>query len=165
MNIKVGDVFTLELYPETRQNSWCNDPYWCFDGQLVALENTKFLYDTYWLHNFKYSSGNDRRLTVKEAQKLGELKFKCNLNEVEFISEERTKYYNENDVFNLSYQHGGYPRFAVKKGAQRDQKRMEQELERKIEWLGQEISFLERQLDEARNNLAEVRKGNLDVYI
>lgn len=164
-SIKPGDVFGLYLSEKEKQKF---EPYWCFDCQLVAQKTTKgelVLVDTYWLHGFKNDGNHTKKFTLERAQELGKLKFKCNLNKVDFINKDQTKYYNKNDIFNLSYQHRSYSRFAIKKGAKKDQKRMEQELECKIDWLDNKISCSKRQLDETRNSLAEVRKGNLDVYI
>lgn len=159
MTIKANDVFHFQwnkkYYEEHR------DPNWCFDGQLVARETPNkslLLVDTYWC------SGSDNiSFTPEEAEAKGTLTFVCNLDDVTDCHEDVTMYYDQKDWFNLSYQHGCYKRYVLKKGAQRSQKQMILSIQEKIDDTTRKIRWMEDDLKAAQQTLERITRGELDV--
>lgn len=136
------DVFRFK-YNEAYLDKWS---YWdhCFDGKLVAFSSGEsfLLFDTYWMHRpFTDRPSSGRRFTPKEAAERGELKFICNLNEVDIIDEHMISYYADEDVFNLSYQHGHCRFFAIRKGAPRSSERMLLALREKEKEIRSEMEY------------------------
>lgn len=160
--VKLGDIFRFHYSEE--QAAKRHMPYHCFDGQLVAVEcerNGIILLDSYWLYQFQ-PRGDGRRFTVDQAQQEGELTFVCNLNEVEKVDKGTTQYFDDGDVFDLSYQHHCYPYFAIRKGAKRSQEKMRRvvaekvsEERRKIESAASQIEWLGRQLQKIEDGRLE----------
>lgn len=132
MEIKLGDVFRFQYTYQPGER----DRYWCFDGQLVATAHNGgiMLVDTYWC-----TSGSNRQFTQEEAEAKGTLKLVCNLNEVEEIKD-GTFYYDEKDVFDLSYQHNCYKRFMKRKGAPRSRDAMRAHLQGLIQKARADVS-------------------------
>lgn len=132
LDLHEGDVFRFSYSTEYRAKLFMPDH--CFDGQLVALDYCEsiILFDTYWLHGFKPSEGG-AQFTQEEALARGELTFVCNLNDVEMIDKGRAQYYDDADIFNLSYQHQCSPYFAIRKGAERSQAKMSRKIEEKMQ--------------------------------
>jgi len=121
VELREGDVYQFHYSDDVRQK-WRTDPYWCFDGQVVVRSGE--LCDTYW----GFSAGEPRVVRPDE----GAMTFICNLGDVRDVKEYETRHYAEADVFNLSYQHGCYKRFAVRKDASRNQDRMLAEVEQRM---------------------------------
>ena len=119
--VKPGDVYRFR-YHDMKGQSY-TDRYWCFDGQLVAVPSNGrlILRDTY---DYQFAEGDGRFFEVEAAVAEGELTFVCNLNDLEPAQEHETRYYNEADLFDLSYQHGCYPKLMKRKGAKRSREAM-----------------------------------------
>lgn len=112
-DIKVNDIFRFRWNYDKERFM----PYHCFDGQLVAIEhyNDIVLGDTYW--GFGKIDQYSHRFKLDEVLTKGELTFICNLDDVEDIIQHNIFYYEEKDIFNLSYQHQCYKKFAKLKNA------------------------------------------------
>lgn len=159
-DIRENDVFKFQYSPEETKKRF--EPYWCFDGQLVARKyGDKFLLvDTYW------SSGSDNReFKPEQARSQGTLTFVCNLDEVEKVSEDAYEYYSESDVFDLSTQHRSYKRFAKRKGAVRDAAKMLETVEKKRKEAENEMDRAGRHLNELAEKKKQIESGNLDVWL
>lgn len=132
LDLREGDVFRFSYSTEYRAKLFMPDH--CFDGQLVALDYCEsiILFDTYWLLGSK-PCGDAMRFTQEEALARGELTFVCNLNDVEVIDTWFAQYYDDADVFDLSYQHQCYPYFAIRKGAERSQSKIFRKIEEKMQ--------------------------------
>lgn len=132
MTIREGDIFRFSYSTEYRKKLF--EPHHCFDGQLVAVKagDGLILMDSYWLHQFQ-PRDDSRWFTEEDARSKGELTLVCNINDVEKVEQWRTDYYDDADVFDLSYQHRCYPYFAVRKGAPRSKDKMVQVVREKIQ--------------------------------
>lgn len=160
VEIKVNDVFAFRYNEEEMETRF--SPYHCFDGQLVALKRSTgeiYLRDTYW------GGGEGRVFTPEEAEMQGELTFKCNLDEVEYIREHEQQYYADEDVINLSHQHQCYKKFAIKKGATRSTEKMITSIQDKIKDAEREKSSAERTIERLSETLKKVEAGDLTVWI
>ena len=142
--------------------SWFADH--CFDGQFVVKEEDGKLYfvDTYWSFG---NNGDSKRIEVSDAKKKGKLMFVCNLNDVEEIDESRMVYFADKDLFNLSYQHGCYKFFAVRKGAERNSEKMLSELNNRIQKEKKEIEYGIRRIEQLTEQKTKLEGGNLDIFI
>lgn len=147
--LKEGDVYRFRYSDEVRKQ-WRTDPNWCFDGQL-EVKNGK-LVDTYWR-----SSGDARVVKLTE----GAFVFVCNLNDVREIRESETLQYDEADVFNLSYQHGCYRRFVVRKDAKPSAERMLEEVRKKQAEVRAEIDYAIRTLGDLDVMRHQLESGDL----
>lgn len=163
MKIKENDYFTFRY--DTDSYTGVGDPYWCFDGRLVAKKNKDgsiFLEDTYW------GSGNNRTFTVEEVSKLGKIEFVCNLDEVDFIDKHYTHYYDDCDVFNLGHQHNCYSRFAIKRGAKKSKIKMIYVLTAKKDKLINDVVSNNREIERIASDIQELNNPNVninDIYI
>jgi len=120
IDIKEGDVFKFRFNQEYLDKFPLSDPYHCFDGQLVVVtksDGNLILEDTYW-------NGNRKKFKLDQLELNGTLTFVCNLNDVDECSESDVRYYNDNDIIDLSYQHGCYKRFVKRRGSKRSKEVM-----------------------------------------
>lgn len=158
MELKLNDVYRFRYNdPSKNYNS-----YHCFDGQLIVKQKASsnlYLEDTYWC------SGGNRTFTLEQALREGKLNFVCNLNEVEKINESELKYYADEDIFDLSYQHSCYKKYVKRKDAVRCPEKMERVLIRKIEELEHNIEWENARLIEAKEKLEKLRNGDINIYI
>lgn len=148
--IKVGDVFNFQ-YLDMKGQSY-TDRYWCFDGRLVAdmSNGSIILVDTY------YGSGGNRTFTPDDARAQGTLTFVCNVNEVQEMQSYEARYYDEADVFNLSYQHGCYERFVRRKDAKRSRVAMMKYLRGEMKEAKEAVDSAVRKVEFVARNLQVV---------
>jgi hypothetical protein len=110
--MKEGDVYKwyYKNDAEYRRNN-SSTAYWCMDNRCIVRNGE--LVDTYWdgVSSTRLSS-NSSYLNPEKV----DLEFICNVNDVEFIKKYEIEDYDK--VYNLSYQKGCYPCFAIDKGAQ-----------------------------------------------
>ena len=119
MEYKVNDVFKFRFNKSYIENCVVINPYHCFDGQLIVKDKgdgTLLFYDTYY--------STPKYFTFEELNKIGTFKFVCNLDDVIDCSELDKRYYKEEDIIDLSYQHGYYKWFVKKKTAKRSREVM-----------------------------------------
>jgi hypothetical protein len=112
MNIKLNDVYKFKY-----NNDDCLNKYHCFDGQLIVKQNTHgklYLEDTYYI-----DSVGSRIFTLEKALQEGTLTFFCNLDELEKCKKSDLSYYDNKDIFNLSYQHGYRSAYYKRKGSKK----------------------------------------------
>lgn len=158
IELREGDVYHWR-YTDARLKRFTlgGDPYWCTDQQAVVRDGK--LLDTYWSFG---RCGDSRVIDPADV----DLTFVCNINDVrEVRHESETKPYGESDVFNLSYQHGCYKKFAVRKGAERSADRMLREIAAKVEALNSDITFAKRNLEHLAEMRAQVEAGDLSPSI
>lgn len=122
-----GDVYRFSYSQEARDRAH-GDLHWCFDGQVVVRNG--LLVDTYWAGTEATARTSDARV-VKPSE--GTLTFVCNLSDVQDIRESECRYYADEDVINLSWQHGCYRRYVIRKGTQRSAAKM-------LAWLDEQIA-------------------------
>lgn len=154
-----GDVYRFS-YTDT---SGMHMPYHCFDGQLVAFEQSDgsfLLRDTYWLHDFKERS-DTRTFTEADAKAEGELVFVCNLNDVQKIKKHDADYYDDGDLFNISYQHGCYPCMALRKGAAKSPEKMLRVIEQRTAEARRNIESAQREIERLGEYAKKVEAGDL----
>lgn len=158
-NIKEHDYFYFSYNDEQRQKLF--DPSWCFDGKLIATkgEDSMYLVDTYWI------GSDNRHFKLDEVLSLGTLTFICNLKDVEETVEYNLCYFDEEDIFDLSRQHGCYVKFGLRKGAKRSQKKMLETLTDKLEEAKRKVEYELRKVEEYSAKKAQVETGNLEIYI
>lgn len=157
VNIREGDVFNFRWKDGVCKKK---EPYWCFDGQLVTKKKNGelILEDTYW-------TSNGRSFTSEEAIEKGELIFKCNLNDVEPTRKDCNKYFNEEDIFDVSTQHGCREAWVVRKGAKRSRTVMLETIKSQAEEAHYKISSAKRELERLEEKEGKIRAGDLTIYL
>jgi hypothetical protein len=165
--IREGDVFRFRYSDTTKRFM----PYHCFDGQLIAFkqpDGSLLLRDTYWLHacpDFKERS-DTRTFTEAEAREQGELAFVCNLGQTDRIEKYALPYYDEADVFDLSHQHGCYPYFALRKGAEKSPDKIRRVIGERIAEARRKIELAEWDIKRMTEFALKVEAGELsEVYL
>lgn len=141
--MKNGDVFRWYFKNDTeyrKKHSGSGTAYWCLDNQCVYREGVG-LVDTYW------GSLTDQHLssqaTILDEEKI-DLKFVCNLNDVEFIHKSVADEYDK--VYNLSRQKGSYKVYAVDRGVGKSKKAILAKKERELANVKSEIEHLQRKI-------------------
>lgn len=165
VDVREGDVFRFSYSEAERKRRF--EPSHCFDGQLVAFKRAAGirLVDTYWLHGLQ-DRHDSTCFTPDEAERFGTLTYVCNLNEVYNASESETNYFDDADVFNLSYQHQCYKNFVIRIGAARSPEKMMLVIEQRIADATREISSAVRSIQRLNEFAEKVKSGNLtEVYL
>ena len=156
--INVDDVYKFRYSAKYLEGKKF-DPYWCFDGQFIVNED-KVLVDTYW------GSGSDRNYgTYEEWAAKGELTFYCNLNDTEKNTEEASRYYKQEDILNLSHQHGCYKDIRIKKGAKRDKDVMLEEVNEQIRKAHRDLEYKARAVEQLSATKVKIEMGDLTQYL
>lgn len=161
IELKENDVYLFRYKPEVAEKKF--PPYHCFDGKLVVrkLSDGDFLLcDTYW-----GSASDSRSFRLEKALEQGELTFYCNLDDLQNISEHEQIYYADEDIFNLSRQHGCYKHYAIKTGTKRSKEKMIAVIMEKISGKEQDIEYANSSIGRLYENLADIESGKLDIYI
>lgn len=163
-----NDVFSFR-YNEAELKARFS-PHHCFDGQFIVKVNSKgekYFVDTYWASKYDgFTAYQDvKSRTIDEAISQGELTFICNLNDVEEIKEWEKEYYDDEDIFNLSYQHNCYSFFVKKKGAEKSQSKMLQSIKTKIEEAEYKKQSAERDIVRYNETLKKIEAGDTSVYL
>ena len=168
VQFRVNDVFSFRYNEEEARKRF--EPYHCFDGQFIVKQRENgelYLMDTYWAS--KYDGFRHRSdckwKTIEDAQKQGELTFRCNLDEVEEIREHELQYYDDEDLFNLSYQHDCYEFYVKRKGAERSIDKMLQSIKHKIEDAEYRKKSAEWDIERYTETLAKIEGGDTTVYL
>lgn len=160
MDIKVNDVYKFEFHSHILKEAFM--PRHCFDGVYVVLKNHRgelCLKDTYW------TQYDNRTTTLEDILKRGKLTFYCNLNNVEEISKNSLLYYSDEDIFDLSYQHGHYKRFSIRKGAKKNKDKIIKLIDEKIDRTKSELRYKKNELELLNETRSKIVSGNLEVYI
>lgn len=168
MEIKVNDIYHFSFNEQYLKDH--SQAYWCFDGQFYVWKNEQngqlYLVDTYWNALGSYPSGDvGKRFLLTEALAKGTLKFICNLDDLVECSERDTLYYDDNDVFNLSRQHGYYNAFYRRKDAERSMEKVKQVLLEDIEYIQNKIASWEGDLKWREHDLARLENGETNIYV
>ena len=164
IHFRVNDVWQFNYNEEylSKHKDWY-DPYHCFDGQLIVKQKEDgqiYLEDTYW------NSGDNRIFTPKEAIKQGNLVFKCNLDDTVQSSYSDYRYYNEEDIIDVSTQHHSYVRYRRKKDAKRSKRKMLDYTEREIDSLIRDIEHCQHNISRYKELQEEIETtDNLDAII
>lgn len=164
--LRQGDVFLFvysqQTWDRARSGIGHGDLNWCFDGQLEVQADGR-LRDTYW------SANDGRSFTHAEALAQGTLTFVCNLNDVDLCPAGNLRHYAPEDGFDISYQHGCYKRFAVRKGAVRNRDRMLSELDAQMRAVHEDAAMHQRQalrdIEALSAMRAKVEAGDLSVSL
>lgn len=161
MTIKENDVYSFKYNEETvkKANEQNRDLYHCFVGILVTnktKENTLYLRDVYWGNNT-----HSKSFTLEEAQKLGELEFMFNFDDVDDMSEKGKsleflkRNYNKKDYWDLSHQNCMRGRCYLRKGAKKCKETQKRFLLQKRERLEIELQNVKDQID---TNFEQIKK-------
>lgn len=161
VSIRLNDVFRFWYHPDVAEKIF--NPSHCFDGKLIVKQDANgllYLEDTYW------ASGSDNyRWSLEETLRRGTIELICNLDEIARINEYEQNYYDDNDILDLSWQHGCYKQFAIRKGAVRSKEKMLKTLRGKIEEAERDVNYNKRQIERAKRNIEKVAAGDLDIYL
>jgi hypothetical protein len=172
--IKEGDVFDFDYsdaFFENKRKAGHPHEHWyyrhCFDGQLVAVAvgDQILLRDTYWafwdkeICHFVFSGDSGRAFSAEEARKNGVLKLQFNLTDVEPAHNEVADYYDDSDYFNISYQHGCYKCFVLKKGAKKSQAKMLQAIDSKIADAARDKEMAEWRIERLQTERKRIEEG------
>lgn len=141
---------------------------WCFDNQLVVKDG--HLIDTYWAYinkdlntNPEFKSDSSCKKWKIEDIDESNLEFMCNLDEVKTIHGSDLKYYKEEDIVNLGYQHRCYSLYALRDGSNRDKDTIIKDIEEAIisvEWTISSSKSKLLDLNELKDN---VESDNIDL--
>lgn len=168
VQFKVNDVFSFRYNEEEIRKRL--EPYHCFDGQFIVKQGENgelYLMDTFWASKydgFKHWSDCNWE-TIEDVQKQGVLTFRCNLDEVEEIRENDLQYYDNEDLFNLSYQHDCYKFYVKRKSAERSIDKMLQSIKYKIEDAEYRKKLAERDIERHTETLAKIEGGDTSVCL
>ena len=166
--LKINDVYSFHFNEEYRKKHQYTGH--CFDGQFIVKQRENgelYFMDTYWASKhdgFKHWSDN-RSMSLEDALTNGTLTFKCNLDDVDEIREHDLVYYSDDDLFDLSYQHGCYKFLVKKKGAVRDVVKMEKIILERISNCEYKINSLKRDIERHNETLQKLKNGDQSVYI
>ena len=168
VQFRVNDVFSFSYNEEETRKRF--EPYHCFDGQFIVKQRENgelYLMDTYWASKYDgFKHWSDYKCkTIGDAQKQGELTFRCNLDEVEEIRERDLQYYDDEDLFNLSYQHGCYEYYVKRKGAELSIDKMLQSIKHKIEDAEYRKKSAEWDIERYTETLSKIEGGDTSVYL
>jgi hypothetical protein len=163
IELKEGDVYrwryTDEIIARRRGHVTSGTIYWCEDQQAIVRNGT--LYDTYWAGHRLSPCGDQHAKNLADV----ELEFVCNWNDIEYIEPHAVKNYDAADVFDLSYQHGCYKYFAIKKGAKPS-------TAAKLEWLYKKRAEIMREIESHIRHLellakqqARLEAGDTEIHI
>lgn len=166
-DFKVNDVFYFQYNEQEIKTRF--EPRHCFDGQFIVKQRPNgeiYFIDTFWAskHNGFANMGDIRTKSVEDALRQGTLRFVCNLDDVEEIAEGEVKYYANEDVFDLSYQHGCYKYFVKKKGAVRSKEKMIESIKLKIEDQTSKMRWAQREIEYLKEQLLKVEAGDTTIY-
>lgn len=159
VKLKEGEVYIIDIADKEKWSSWAKDSYWVVrdcNGEL-ELVNT--------FHGLEYRYSTSYTLTLKEATELGKLQFYFSLNDVKEIPENEQYYYAGEDVFFLGENHGYRPHWYLRKGAEKNQARLIETLEDRIDRQKDSIGYDLTKLADMSEKLGQVRQGNLDIYL
>lgn len=163
--IKENDIFSFRYKSEEIERM---GGHWfanhCFDGHLIAnrVDGKWSLTDTYWSFG---KSSDSRNWSLSEAIKKGTLSLICNLNDIEKIDKHLTQYYDDKDLFNLSYQHNCYEFYAIRKGASRSSEKMLNTLNDKIRKAKSEIESTIREIEQLTEQKTKLESGDLNITV
>lgn len=153
------DVYKFRYSEEFIKNNPNRDLYHCFDGILIERERNGVPYyeDTYW------TSDNKIFASMDYIESLGDVKFICNLDEMEEIDEWKSKYYNEEDVVFLGIHKGYRSKYLIKKGTQMSKDVVIQGLRNKISELEENIQYETRKIEWLKKDIEEVENGEKEL--
>lgn len=161
MKIKEKDIFNFQYNPRQEQG-WDSRTH-CFDGRFLAIKEDDqiLLVDTYW----GYGDKQGRIFTQEKAEALGKLTFVANMEDLEKSDESCYSYYDDSDCFNLSYQHGCYKKYAIKKGAVKSKEKMLQILKQQMQKAKRELESIGHRIEDLSKDITLVEGGETDIYI
>lgn len=168
IKLRLNDVYSFRWSPEYYKNN--SYPDHCFDGQFIIKQREDgelYFMDTYWASKhdgFKHWSSS-RSYTLEQALKNGSVTYVCNLDDVEEIQKHDLIYYADEDLFDLSYQHGCYGYYVKKKGAVRSPEKMRAVILNRIGENEHKISSAQREINGLRESLEKLLNGDLTIYI
>ena len=124
-----GDVYHWHYkdHDQYVQNN-SSTAYWCMDKQCVVVDGQ--LYDTYWCYWDKEGVKIGSNCNWIDPDKV-DLEFICNINEIKYINKWQLEDYDK--VYNLSYQKGCCPVYAVDKDADVSKKALKNKYQRLLE--------------------------------
>lgn len=161
--IREGDVYGFRFNEEETKKRF--EPYHCFDGQLTVKKDYSGklrFFDSYW----NFSGDCTKTFTLQEALKYGTLTFKCNMEDVEEMYRGEENCLSDQDIIDLSNQHGCHKRLVKRKGAQPCKEKMKAVLLEKIASKRSEIESAQSTIEWLKKDLAKVVAGDLsNVYI
>lgn len=163
-NIKEKDVFIVGW----KDRQWGDQKGHCFEGILIAYKDGDELkfYDTYW-NVFRRDSESDIFTFAQMMDKFN-VKYYCNLDELEKIEKYNDVYYDDKDIFTLHDQHACMPSCIytfIKKGTQRSKEKMLESVDKKISDYQRTIEYNTRCIELLKESGAKIRNGDLEVYI
>ncbi len=161
MEIKLNDVYRFSY--SQKYYDELSYPYWCFDGQLIVKQNHKgelYLVDTY----LGFNDSSNKSFTLEQALERGTLTFICNLDEVEKCNEYDTRYYADEDIFNLSYQRNCYKNYYKRKDAKKSIDKMKESINDIIIKTECEISCKIDYLAHLKGKLVKIESGDDSIY-
>jgi hypothetical protein len=167
-DIRENDVFKFQYAPQEERGI---DPYWAFEGTLVAMKDYlgKWTFvDTFW----GIKGSDNRQFTCEqimaEMLKGGDCKFYFNLDDVDEIKPYEDRYYADEDLFHLSRQHGCHDtcrHLYKRKGAEHSKEKMLAYLTETMRLARNKVNSANREIEEAAKKIAMIERGDLAIYI
>ena len=146
---------------------WADQKDHCFEGLLVALkdnDNQIRFYDTYW----GICNRSGKSFNPKEVQELFDIKFYCNLDELEEKSKYQTDYYDDDDIYYLHNQHAcmeSCRSYYVKKGTKKSKQKILSVINKKIIEAEHTIESAITDIERYSEKKIEVQNGDLSIYL
>jgi hypothetical protein len=156
-----NDVYRFRYSEEFIKQNPNRDLYHCFDGILIEKERNGVTYyeDTYW------SSDNRTFNSMDEIKTKGDIKFLCNLGEMEEINEWKSKYYNKEDVVFLGIHKGYRAKYLIKKGTEMSKDVVIQGLKNKIVELENDIRYNTNKIEWLKKDIENVESGKKQLNL
>ena len=153
---KDGDIFKWS-YADTERH--CQDyAYWA--TSRIAIFNDGWLADT-------WSSSNNPSWLEADAKRLLKLRFVANLNDLENISESNARYFNQENIINLTHSNSYGSQIYVKKGAVRCLKTTCKLAEKYLSDMARGEEWAKRRHIDAQEILSKIEAGQPieEIYI
>lgn len=148
--MKDGDIFHWSYKDEKKHNS--STGYWC--KSRIAVVKGGYLIDTYW-----GGASDNSRFKLDGVEKILELDFIANENNLINKSEYEANYYAKEDCVNLNHPNSTKGNFYIFKGAKRCPAKIRASINAKIEDHRRDIKSAEWAIKCAEKELAKLDSG------
>ena len=163
--MKVNDVYKVRYKEEYKKTQSPHTNYsHCFEGFGVVTQhkdNYLILSDTYW----GIGRTDGKSFSLEDIGNKVEIEYYCNLDQIEDIYERDLLYYEDEDVYRITDQHGCFPRcvhYFKLKTASKSVKKIKHSIERKISDLEYTIKSSKSEIERHRASIEKMENGDIE---